>query len=797
MNCNCEQNAIVIVRGNDTDWNGANFLTINLIPHQTFDLATCKAVLNMSGVIKEFDDLSSGSIEVNLTAQETKNLPPFFNGVLNIIDNENKIATITSFIPFKVISTVANNAIATEPYTLNFDVKQGGETILTVNVESAVSVEVGQTTTLPAGSDATVTNSGTGNHLVLDFGIPKGDGIASIEKTSTSGLIDIYTVTFDTGNTTTFEITNGNGILSVSKTSTSGLVDTYTITFDNGNSTTFTVTNGSSIASIEKTSTSGLVDTYTVTLTNGDTSTFTVTNGQNATITGATATVNNQVGTPSVTVTSSGTEFARSFNFDFKNLKGEQGIQGIQGETGQTGATGNGIVGIEKTSTSGLIDTYTVTYTNTDTDTFTVTNGADGTNATITGATASVSNTVGIPSVVVTAGGTESARSFNFAFTNLKGDKGDTGAGMVAEVVAELPVTGETGKIYLVPKDTPDLQDIYDEWIWAIVTSPDTYGWEHIGSTDIDLTGYVQSVNNEIPDSNGNVTLSFPVTDVQVSSTSVVTSGVANITNMVTTDTYQTISAAKFIVGTDVTVSGNQANIFTALSTQSSSTAGWKGRMLVGAKNLTFLMGAYGGMAGLGAHSWSDAASGTGAAWADFYLNPDGAKTVYIGGYGWKANAGWFRVQNSGSITGGSTQVNKGTINSADWKDVAYKGENISDFSNDTGFITSSALSDYQTKATIVTLLATDNITIADNTIYNGNEQTALTIVLPTTNTDGFLCEIDFSSGASPTTVNYPSSIKWLGDDIYNNVFTPVVNKRYTIMCYYNGAEYVATVRGV
>ena len=72
---------------------------------------------------------------------------------------------------------------------------------------------------------------------------------------------------------------DGAGIYSIEKTSTEGLVDTYTITFDDGRTSDFEVTNGSSIASIEKTSTSGNVDTYTITLTNGDTSTFTVTNG--------------------------------------------------------------------------------------------------------------------------------------------------------------------------------------------------------------------------------------------------------------------------------------------------------------------------------------------------------------------------------------------------------------------------------------------------------------------------------------------------------------------------------------
>lgn len=51
------------------------------------------------------------------------------------------------------------------------------------------------------------------------------------------------------------------------------------------------------------------------------------------------------------------------------------GPQGPQGETGEDGVS---IVSVTKTSTSGLVDTYTISYSDGDTSTFTVTNGAKG-----------------------------------------------------------------------------------------------------------------------------------------------------------------------------------------------------------------------------------------------------------------------------------------------------------------------------------------------------------------------------------------------------------------------------------
>lgn len=96
---------------------------------------------------------------------------------------------------------------------------------------------------------------------------------------------------------------------------------------------------GVGISVIAKTSTVGLVDTYTITLTNGTTATFTVTNGAN----------------------------------------GTDGQPGAAGAKGDTGETGNGIASITGPTTVGLVDTYTITYTNGDSTTFSITNGANGT----------------------------------------------------------------------------------------------------------------------------------------------------------------------------------------------------------------------------------------------------------------------------------------------------------------------------------------------------------------------------------------------------------------------------------
>lgn len=138
---------------------------------------------------------------------------------------------------------------------------------------------------LDNGMSVTITNRYGENKTVYAYDGEKGEtgatgatgnGIASITKTSTSGLTDTYTITFTNGNTTIFTVSNGKGIVSVEKTGTNLLADTYTITYNDNTTSSFVIMNGKGIASIELTSTSDLVDTYTITYNDNTTTTHNV-----------------------------------------------------------------------------------------------------------------------------------------------------------------------------------------------------------------------------------------------------------------------------------------------------------------------------------------------------------------------------------------------------------------------------------------------------------------------------------------------------------------------------------------
>lgn len=172
-----------------------------------------------------------------------------------------------------------------------------------------------------------------------------------------------------------------------------------------------------------------------------------------------TATVSKVGDTATITVTDKNGTTTASIKDGDKGDKGDQGDKGDKGDKGDTGNTG--ATGATPELTIGTVTTLdptdpaTATITGTDEQpilSLGIPKGVKGDTGNAGAAagfgtvSASVDANIGTPAVSVTASGPDTAKNFAFAFHNLKGVKGDTGA--TGNGIASIEETATIGAVH-------------------------------------------------------------------------------------------------------------------------------------------------------------------------------------------------------------------------------------------------------------------------------------------------------------------------------------------------------------
>lgn len=97
----------------------------------------------------------------------------------------------------------------------------------------------------------------------------------------------------------------------------------------------------------------------------------------------------------------------------------------------------------------------------------------------------------------------------------------------------------------------------------------------------------------------------------------------------------------------------------------------------------------------------------------------------------------------------------------------------------------------------IVTVSGTSaTISLTNNTIYNAEILTSLTIIVPYPVPTDFIAQINFDSGSTATAL-IASDIEWFGDNASETIgFIPRANCSYSIMFYYSGSSLRGVIQG-
>lgn len=168
---------IYIYKGDDTNWNNEQFVTINVTPAEgsEIDLTDMKAKFILGSYSKEYD-LTTGSFTVDLSAAVT-DVYAFgpINGIVRVYDTQNRVKTITNTIPFYVTDQV----IAEQHQSIDLEVPEGSTVDINVTVGGQVSYN--DLTDKPSINGVTVEGDKSG----YDYGLADVAGLAL--KVSKSG----------------------------------------------------------------------------------------------------------------------------------------------------------------------------------------------------------------------------------------------------------------------------------------------------------------------------------------------------------------------------------------------------------------------------------------------------------------------------------------------------------------------------------------------------------------------------------------------------------------------------------